>query len=188
MAATFETGLSEIHPQTAADWRSWLEKNHAEADGVWLIYYRASTGKRELMWEDAVREALCFGWIDSKAKRLDDERYMQIFTPRKPKSVWSKVNKHHIEELVAADRMTDAGMRAVEVAKENGAWSILDPIDGLIIPTDLQAALDATPTARDAYDALSASAKRLLLYPVYMAKREETRAKRIAAAISELSG
>lgn len=188
MASAFEAELSEIHPKTAAEWRSWLEKNHAEADGVWLIYYRVSTGKRELTWQDAVREALCFGWIDSKAKRLDDERYKQIFTPRKPNSVWSKVNKQNIEELVAADRMTDAGMRAVEVAKENGAWSILDPIDALIIPADLQAALDATPTASDAYSALSASAKRLLLYSVYMAKREETRAKRIAAAITELSG
>lgn len=185
---SFESGLSEIHPKTPAGWRSWLENNHAKCDGVWLTYYRASTGKRGLSWEDAVREALCFGWIDSKVKPIDDERYKQIFTPRKPQSVWSKVNKQHIAELIELELMAEAGLLAVDVAKENGAWTFLDPIDALIVPADLESALHESKRARDAYEALSNSAKRAVLYPLYSAKREETLAKRVAAAVAALEG
>ncbi len=181
-----DSELREIHPKTRAGWRSWLEKNHAKCDGVWLIYYRASTGKRRLSWEDAVREALCFGWIDSKVKPIDGERYKQIFTPRKPRSVWSKINKQHIAELTESDLMTDAGLRAVDVAKENGAWSLLEPVDALIVPADLESALRGSKRAREAYEALSNSAKRAVLYPLYSVKREETRAKRLADALGAL--
>ena len=184
--ASFDSQLREIHPKTRAGWRSWLEKNHATSDGVWLVYYRTSTGRRRLSWEDAVREALCFGWIDSKVKQIDDERFKQIFTPRKPRSVWSKINKQHIAELTEADLMTGAGLRAVEVAKTNGAWSFLEPIDALVVPDDLASALRGSDRAREAYDALSDSDKRAMLYSVYSAKREETRAKRVAAALSSL--
>jgi uncharacterized protein YdeI (YjbR/CyaY-like superfamily) len=186
--SSFDSELREIHPKTRAGWRSWLEKNHAESKGVWLIYYRASTGRRRLTWEDAVREALCFGWIDSKVKPIDDERYKQIFTPRKPRSVWSKINKQYIDELVSAELMTDAGLSAVDVAKKNGAWSLLEPIDALIVPADLELALEGSKRAREAYEALSKSAKRSVLYPVYTAKREETRAKRVADAVVALEG
>lgn len=185
--SSFDDELREIHPKTRAGWRSWLEQNHAKHNGVWLIYYRASTGKRQLSWEDAVREALCFGWIDSKVKPIDDERYKQIFTPRKPQSVWSKINKQYIAELADAELMTDAGQGAVEVAKENGAWSVLEPIDALIVPADLEAALRGSKRAAEAYEALSNSAKRAMLYPLYMAKREETRAKRLAEALGALA-
>ena len=184
--SSFESKLREIHPKTRAGWRSWLADNHTMADGVWLIYYRASTGKRRLTWEDAVREALCFGWIDSKVKPIDDERYKQIFTPRKPQSVWSKVNKQYIAELVEAELMTDAGLEAVDVAKENGAWSLLEPVDALMVPADLESALRSSKRAREAYEALSKSAKRAILYPLYTAKREDTRANRLAKALAEL--
>ncbi len=185
---SFDSRLDEIHPKTRAGWRSWLATNHETSEGVWLIYYRASTGARRLSWEDAVREALCFGWIDSKVKPIDDTRYKQIFTPRKPRSVWSKVNKQYIDELVAAGLMTEAGTRAVEVAKENGAWSLLEPIDDLIVPPDLESALQRSASAREAYDALAPSAKRSMLYTLYSAKREDTRAKRLAAALAALEG
>ncbi len=184
--ASVESGLREIHPKTPAGWRSWLEKNHTTSDGVWLIYFRASTGKRRLDWEEAVREALCFGWIDSKVKPIDDDRYKQVFTPRKPKSVWSKVNKQHVDELAASGLMTGAGQRAIEIAKENGAWAFLDPIDDLIVPIDLEAALQESVAARQAYQALSASAKRAMLYRVYSAKRDDTRAQRVVDAMLEL--
>ena len=184
--SSLDSELREIHSKTRAGWRSWLEKNHAKCDGVWLIYYRASTGKRRLSWEDAVREALCFGWIDSKVKPIDGERYKQIFTPRKPRSVWSKINKQHIAELTESDLMTDAGLRAVDVAKENGAWSLLEPVDALIVPADLESALRGSKRAREAYEALSNSAKRAVLYPLYSVKREETRAKRLADALGAL--
>jgi len=186
--ASFEAELGEIHPKTRAGWRSWLTTNHTTSDGVWLIYYRASTGQRRLSWEDAVREALCFGWIDSKVKPIDDARYKQIFTPRKPRSVWSKVNKQYIDELTEADLMTDAGLRAVEVAKENGAWSLLDPVDALIVPPELESALRRSERARRAYEALAPSAKRSVLYPLYSAKRDDTRAKRLAKALAALEG
>jgi uncharacterized protein YdeI (YjbR/CyaY-like superfamily) len=186
--STFESELREIHPKTRAGWRSWLEKNHATSNGVWLIYYRTSTGRRRLSWEDAVREALCFGWIDSKVKPIDDERYRQIFTPRKPRSVWSKINKQYITELIEAGLMTDAGLRAVDVAKKNGAWALLEPVDALIVPADLESALRESERARKAYEALSASAKRAVLYSLYSAKREDTRAKRLAKALAELEG
>ena len=146
--SSFDSKLREIHPKTQAGWRSWLKRNHAKCDGVWLIYYRASTGKSRLSWEDAVREALCFGWIDSKVKPIDDERYKQIFTPRKPRSVWSKINKQHISELIDVELMTDAGLRAVDVAKKNGAWSLLEPVDALIVPPDLESALRRSKRAR----------------------------------------
>ena len=184
--SSFDAGLREIHPKTRAGWRSWLKKNHARCDGVWLIYYRTSTGKRRLSWEAAVREALCFGWIDSKDKPIDDERYKQIFTPRKPRSVWSKVNKEHIAELIEADLMTDAGLRAVDIAKKNGAWSLLEPVDALIVPADLESALRGSTSAQETYDALSKSAKRAVLYSLYSAKREATRAKRLAEALALL--
>ena len=184
--SSFDSELREIHPKTRAGWRSWLEKNHAKCDGVWLIYHRAATGKRRLSWEDAVREALCFGWIDSKVKPIDDERYKQIFTPRKPQSVWSKINKQYIAELTEAELMTNAGLRAVDVAKENGAWSLLEPVDALIVPADLESALRGSERAREAYEALSKPAKRSVLYSLYSAKREDTRAKRLANALAEL--
>lgn len=183
---SFDSRLPEIHPKTRAGWRSWLKKNHGSSDGVWLIYYRATTGKRRLSWEDAVQEALCFGWIDSKVQPIDDERYRQIYTPRKPQSVWSKVNKQYIDELIEAELMTGAGLRAVEVAKENGSWSLLEPVDALIVPEDLAFALRGSERAQAAYEALSTSAKRAMLYSLYSAKREETRAKRVVAAISSL--
>ena len=186
--SSFDSELREIHPKTRAGWRSWLEKNHAKCDGVSLIYYRASTGKRRLSWEDAVREALCFGWIDSKVKPIDDECYKQIFTPRKPRSVWSKINKQYITELIEAELMTNAGLRAVDVAKKNGAWSLLEPVDALIVPADLESALRGSKRAREAYEALSNSAKRAVLYSLYSARREETRAKRLADALAALEG
>ena len=186
--ASFDSRLSEIHPKTRAGWRSWLEKNHATSEGVWLIYYRASTGKRQLSWEDAVREALCFGWIDSKVKPIDDERFRQVFTPRKPQSVWSRINKQHVTELIEANLMTEAGLRAVDVAKQNGAWSLLDPVDALIVPDDLASSLQSSKRAREAYEALSESRKRAVLYSLYSAKRADTRRKRLAETIAALSG
>jgi len=184
--SSFDAELREIHPKTRAGWRSWLNKNHAKCDGVWLVYYRTSTGRRRLSWENAVREALCFGWIDSKVKPIDDERYKQIFTPRKPRSVWSKINKQHIAELTESDLMADAGLRAVDVAKENGAWSLLEPVDALIVPADLESALEGSKPAREGYEALSKSAKRAVLYSLYSARREETRAKRLADSLAAL--
>ena len=186
LMSSFDSKLAEIHPKTRAGWRSWLERNHAKAPGVWLTYFRATTGKRRLSWEDAVREALCFGWIDSKVKPIDETRYKQVFTPRKPRSVWSRVNKDHVEELIAEGLMTPPGMRAVQTARDSGAWVMLEPVDALIVPPDLEAAFRGAKLVSAAYDALSASEKRSVLYPLYTAKREDTRAKRLAKMLAWL--
>lgn len=115
-------------PTTREEWRKWLEENHRTSLGVWLIYYKVKSGKPSVRYSEAVKEALCFGWIDSKVKSLDEERYMQIFTPRKPKSGWSKLNKQYIEELIEQGLMTTGGLEKIEAAKQDGSWKKLDAI------------------------------------------------------------
>lgn len=137
------TGVSKLNNEfttfcatSREEWREWLEKNHRTSFGLWLIYYKVKSGKPSVRYSEAVKEALCFGWIDSKVKSLDEERYMQIFTPRKPKSVWSKLNKQYIEELIEQGLMTIAGLEKIAAAKQNGSWNSLDAIEALIIPLE----------------------------------------------------
>ncbi|MBD1844102.1 YdeI/OmpD-associated family protein [Cyanobacteria bacterium FACHB-63] len=167
-------------------WRSWLEQNHestnakrSASNGIWLVYYKAKSGKPSVTYSEAVKEALCFGWIDSKVKSLDDDRYMQIFTPRKPKSVWSKLNKQYIEELIEQDLMTEAGLKKIEAAKLDGSWTALDAIEALIIPPDLVEALEQETLAKQNFQAFSNSTKKVILYWIETAKRPETRRTRI---------
>ncbi len=117
MSNIFETQLESCYAKNRKEWREWLEKNHRTSVGVWLIYYKVKSGQPSVQYSEAVKEALCFGWIDSKAKSLDEERYMQIFTPRKSKSVWSKLNKQYIEELIEQGLMTEAGLEKIATAK-----------------------------------------------------------------------
>ena len=137
----FKHQLETIYAVDRNTWRGWLEENHGTALGIYLIYYKVKSGKPSVRYSEAVKEALCFGWIDSKVKSLDEERYQQIFTPRKPKSVWSKLNKQYIKELIDQGLMTDAGLKKIEAAKQNGSWESLDEIEALTIPVDLQQAL-----------------------------------------------
>ena len=109
--------LESIYASDRASWRDWLQKNHLTRSGVWLVYYKVKSSKSSVLYAEAVKEALCFGWIDSKVKSIDEERYQQIFTPRKPKSVWSKLNKQYIEELIAQGLMTDAGLAKITAAQ-----------------------------------------------------------------------
>jgi uncharacterized protein YdeI (YjbR/CyaY-like superfamily) len=161
-----------------------LDKNNHTSLGVWLIYYKVKSGKPSIRYSEAVKEALCFGWIDSKVKSLDSERYMQIFTPRKPKSVWSKLNKQYIEELIEQGLMTPSGLEKIETAKQNGSWSTLDAIEELIIPADLKQALEANETANKFFKEFSNSSKKNILFWIESAKRPETRLKRIEQTIS----
>src|SRR5437762_12051170 len=116
------TELKSFYPKTRKAWRKWLEKNHTKQPGLWLIYYKKNSGKSRVLYDEAVEEALCFGWIDSIMKPLDEEKYMQKFTPRNVKSVWSGWNKKRVEKLIAEGSMTDAGMKMIEIAKQNGSW------------------------------------------------------------------
>jgi uncharacterized protein YdeI (YjbR/CyaY-like superfamily) len=164
-------------------WRQWLEKNHHNSFGVWLIYYKVKSGKPSIQYSEAVKEALCFGWIDSKVKSLDEERYMQTFTPRKPKSVWSKLNKQYIAELIEQGLMTTAGLEKIEAALQDGSLYKLDAIEELVISADLKQALAANETAKKYFEAFSNSSKKNILFWIESAKRPETRLKRIEQTI-----
>jgi uncharacterized protein YdeI (YjbR/CyaY-like superfamily) len=169
-----------VQPETRAAWRAWLQENHLRDSGVWLVTWKKAAGKPTVSYEDAVEEALCFGWIDGVLGRVDDDRTMQWFAPRKPRSTWARSNKERVERLEAAGLMTAAGRRAVELARANGSWESLDVIDALIVPDDLAAALAALPGARELFDASSASVRRSALAWVYQAKRPATRAERVS--------
>lgn len=171
---------SSFCPANKAEWRQWLEENHDSEDAVWLIVYKKSSKTPNLNWGESVDEALCFGWIDSTKRSLDEERYTQYFTKRKPKSNWSKVNKKKVEELNAKGLMNEAGLKSVEVAKQNGSWTLLDSVEALIVPVDLENELMKYTKANDYFLSLSKSIRKGLLYWVVSAKRPETRYKRIA--------
>ncbi|MDB5323819.1 MAG: hypothetical protein JWN40_5450 [Phycisphaerales bacterium] len=177
-----KTPPETIHPKTRKAWRTWLSNNHAKSKGVWLIFHKKSANKDRLPYADAVEEALCFGWIDAMIRPIDAHTYMQWYCQRKPKSVWSKLNKTRVEKLLAAGQMTSAGQAKIDLAKSNGQWSHLDAVESLTLPLDFAKALRAAPGARNHFDSLSPSARKILLYRIHDAKRPETRAARIAAA------
>ena len=168
-----------VHPKTRAEWRAWLEEHHTQTTGVWLVSYKQATGKVRFDYDAAVEEALCFGWIDSKANKLDAERSMLWFSPRKPGTGWSRPNKQRIEKLLAAGLMMSAGLAKIEAAQQDGSWTALDAIENLEIPPDLQQALRANPIADQHFQAFPRSVKRGILEWIATAKRPETRAKRI---------
>lgn len=171
---------NSVHPLTIDQWRNWLVEHHERNEGVWLVTYKKATNKPRIEYGDAVAEALCFGWIDSKPSKLDEERSMRWFAPRKEGSGWSRVNKAHIERMIAAGRMTSAGMAKIEAAKANGSWEALDAIENLEIPEDLANALAAYPNAPANFEEFPRSVKRSILEWIATAKRAATRQKRIA--------
>lgn len=179
-----KTELKLVCPASRADWRKWLEDNHTIETSVWLLYYKVNSGLPSISYSDAVDEALCFGWIDSKAKTVDTISYKQLFTKRKPKSVWSKLNKGKIEILIQQGLMTRAGIDTIEIAKQNGSWTILDDVEELVIPTDLAQKFSINHGAKLAFEGLSRSDKRNLLQNLVLAKRIETRQKRIDAIVT----
>ena len=172
-------GLHEVWAPDSETWRAWLAEHHDRETGVWLHCYRKSSGKPSVDWSESVDEALCFGWIDSTRRSIDDQSYKQYFAPRKPKSNWSKINKEKVERLIAEGRMTPAGLAVIERAKANGSWENLDAVEAMEMPEDLAVALDAHPGAREFVDLLSRTRRWEMLYWINGAKREATRADRI---------
>lgn len=169
------------------EWRRWLEINHSKKSEIWLVFYKVKTGKESIRYEEAVQEALCFGWIDSMVRRIDDEKHMQKYTPRKARSNWSASNKKRVSELVKAGLMTEYGMRAIDEAKKNGSWNRLDSVDiRLEIPGDLNTALAENKLAKEIFNGLAPSHKKQYLYWITSAKRDETRQKRINETIKLL--
>ena len=170
---------NSTHPATRAEWRAWLEENHARDQGVWFVSYKKATGKPRVEYGEAVEEALCFGWIDSKANGLDDERSMLWMSPRKPGTGWSRSNKERVERLMAEGRMAPAGLAKIEAAKRDGSWSALDAVEALEIPPDLGRALDSHADARRHFEDFPRSVKRAILEWISSAKKPETRAARV---------
>jgi uncharacterized protein YdeI (YjbR/CyaY-like superfamily) len=177
--------LERLYFPTRQAWREWLMANHDTSPGIWLILHKKNSSQPSVPYVDAVEEALCFGWIDSKAKSLDDERFIQVFTPRKPKGVWSKVNKARIAALIANGSMALPGLEKIDAAKRDGSWTSLDAIEELVIPPDLAEALAENQTAQRNFEAFAPSIKKQILYWVASAKLPETRTKRIEQVVTQ---
>jgi uncharacterized protein YdeI (YjbR/CyaY-like superfamily) len=183
--AIWKFDLPIFHPKDLAAWRSWLQHHHDRERGVWVASWKKASGRAGVPYEQLVEEALCFGWIDSTVNTLDDERGLQLMTPRKPKSSWTRLNRQRVADLEAAGRMADAGRAAVAVAQANGWWTLYDPVEDLIEPDALAAALDASPAARAAWDGFPPSARKQMLWSVVSAAKPETQAARIAKIVTE---
>jgi len=176
-------GVKTYYAKTQKEWRKWLEKNHQSEKAVWLIFYKKGSGIQSTNYAEALEEALCFGWIDSKANKRDDNSYYQYFAKRKPKSNWSKVNKEKLAKLIGKGLMTTAGFESIDIAKRNGTWSALDEVEELIIPSDLQLLFDNNKRAFENWENFPRSVKRGILEWILNAKRPETRQKRIAETV-----
>jgi uncharacterized protein YdeI (YjbR/CyaY-like superfamily) len=179
--------LSRVRPKSRKAWRNWLEKNHASSKGVWLVYAKRRSELPSLTHNDAVEEALCFGWIDSKVNPIDDSFYMQVFTPRKRASVWSALNKARAERLLAAGLMTPAGLSVVNAAKESGAWNAWKDVDELEVPLDLEKAIKANPETARTWASYTPSRRKGILYRLAGAKRPETRARYLRDIIENMA-
>ena len=164
-------------------WRKWLQQHHLTEPGVWLIYYKKNSRKTRVSYADAVEEALCFGWIDSIVKPIDEEKYAQKFTPRKIKSVWSALNKQRVEKLIEQKLMTPAGLKIIEAGKKNGSWEKLDHVESFIVPPELKKLFTKNKDVRQYFEGLAKSNQKQWLYRLHNAKLPETRAKRIAQLI-----
>ncbi|WP_017297299.1 YdeI/OmpD-associated family protein [Nodosilinea nodulosa] len=175
---------NSIQVASRAEWRDWLAANHDRPEGIWLITFKKRPGQPYVSYDDVVEEALCFGWIDSRPNRLDNERTMLWLAPRKPGTGWSALNKKRIEAMTAAGLMMPAGLAKIEAAQQDGSWESLDAIERLEIPPDLAAALAESDVARANFDAFPRSAKRGILEWIASARRAETRDRRIAETVS----
>ncbi|QYF73028.1 YdeI family protein [Cryobacterium sp. PAMC25264] len=173
------TTAPRVHAETRAQWRLWLLEHHAHEKAVWLVSWKKATGRPSVGYDDAVSEALCVGWVDSKPQKLDDERTMLYFSPRKPTSDWSRPNKIRVETLRAAGLLLPAGEAVIARAINNGSWTLLDDVEDLIVPADLDEAFSEKPPARANWDRFPPSARRGILEWIVQAKRPQTRAARI---------
>lgn len=176
-----------FYPMSLADWQEWLKKNHLSSNSVWLVFYNKDSGKKSITWSESVDIALCFGWIDSKKIRIDEEKSHQFFSKRKANSTWSKINKEKVRQLIDKGLMTEAGYKCIETAKQNGSWTILDDVEELVIPKDLGEALENISGAKEYFENLSKSVKKAILQWLVLAKRPDTRQKRLDEIVESAS-
>ena len=171
--------METFYPKSKQEWRQWLVENHQAKQSIWLICYKKKAGKPSVAWSDVVDEALCFGWIDGMRKSVDEESFVQLVCKRKPKSGWSKINKEKIERLTADGLMAEAGRKSVDIAKQNSSWTLLDDVEELTIPQDLELAFENNLVAKDFFLSLSKSVRKMILQWISFAKKPETRQNRI---------
>jgi uncharacterized protein YdeI (YjbR/CyaY-like superfamily) len=169
----------QVLMESRAEWRQWLTEHHQDTPGIWLVTWKKDSGHPQLPYNDIVEEALCFGWIDSRPRSIGADRSALLVTPRKPTSNWSRNNKQRVASLTAAGLMHPAGLAAVAAAQANGRWDALEHVEDLTEPEDLTAALDATPAARQNWDAFPRSTRRAILEWIGNAKTNATRQARI---------
>lgn len=171
-----------------ADWGAWLAAHHNTATEVWITYWKKGTGQPSIDWQQAVVEALCWGWIDGIRKTVDDQRFKQRFTPRKKGSIWSKINRDHAERLIAEGRMQAMGLRAVQVAQANGQWdkAYSGGMAGMETPAELLAALEQTPAAKAVWEVLDAKNRYAICHRLMAVKRVETRARKAGEFVAML--
>jgi uncharacterized protein YdeI (YjbR/CyaY-like superfamily) len=179
-----ENKRTEYYPKNKKSWRSWLQKNHGVQQHVWLIIYKKDTGKPSVTYDEVVEEALCFGWIDSKPNKRDDESYFLFIAPRKPKSPWSAVNKKRIEKLLRQNRIEDTGIKKIEDAKKDGSWILLDKIEALEMPGELQKAFAKNKPAFKNFINFPASVKKQIYQWIISAKTEQTIQKRVTETVT----
>lgn len=180
-------GMEELYFTSRDEWRGWLEGNHDKSAGVWLVFYKKGTGKASLEYDASVEEALCFGWIDSIVKRMDEERYKRKFTPRKAASQWSELNKKRVAKLVRQKRMAEPGLAKVAQAKKSGRWAESGRPDiSFDVPAELKKALAGNKKAKAFFEQLAPTYRRQFIGWVTVAKRQETRERRVAEAIALL--
>ncbi len=183
--ATWRFDYPIYHVETRPQWRSWLEHNHTSTRGVWLCSWRTGTGRPRCPYPEVVEEAICFGWIDSTATLLDDHRGLQLITPRKANSSWSRLNRQRAADMEGRGLMTDAGRAAIDAAKANGWWTISDQVEDLEEPADLTTALDRNAQARANWDNFPPSARKQMLWWIISANRDTTRANRITRVVAD---
>lgn len=176
--------VKEVRCKNRKALRKWLSKNYEQKESIWLILHKKNSARGELSYKDAVEEGLCFGWIDSKPNKLDGDTYKLWYSPRKTKSVWSKVNKLKIEELIKTGQMHAAGFAKIEAAKKDGSWAVLDAIEDMQMPADLQKALSKNKKAKHFFDAFPAGIRKQLFWWIVSAKREETRKRRVDETVT----
>jgi uncharacterized protein YdeI (YjbR/CyaY-like superfamily) len=188
MPDTGKDGRPILAFRSQAEWEAWLEAEHATCDGIWLKFAKKGSGLPSIVYAEAVESALCYGWIDSQASSLDERFYLQKFTPRRPRSKWSKVNRDKVTNLMKQGRLRPAGLAQVELAKADGRWDAAHTAPSeAVVPEDLRRALEENPNAAEFFATLNKSNRYAIIYQLEDAKKPETRTRRLEKFVAMLN-
>jgi uncharacterized protein YdeI (YjbR/CyaY-like superfamily) len=181
--------MNRLYFKSGSEWHKWLQKNHSKVSELWLVFYKKETGKPSMNYDDAVEEALCYGWIDSTVKKIDEEKFVRKFTPRKPYSFWSELNKKRVKKLIKEGRLTEFGLDKINAAKESGLWyrKVESPEVSYDPPKELISALNKNKKAKNNFENFSVSDKKRYCIWINIAKRKETKERRIKESIEMIS-